>query len=271
MNSTLTVSGNVTLVSAMTIAGSSGLTLNAASTLTSHGKTWPNALTLSDSTGTTTYTLADNWTVSGTLTVIINANFNITINSNNLNLGSNLTINGSGGSIIGTTTIILNGTGTWSETGSSLLKNNLTINTGGTITISGTVYYSTGTFTYTTGTVTTTGSTLTLSLSTTIPTGITWNNLTLSDLAGGPTYTLSGDLTVSGTLTINVNAGFNITINGNNLYVAGGLAVTGGTGSIIGTTKWYWYLVGECRYVCIKKQSHHQHLRHYNHLWQCLL
>ncbi len=52
----ITVSGSVTLVAAMTIAGASGLTINATGTFTSNGKTWPNALTFS---ATNTLTLAD--------------------------------------------------------------------------------------------------------------------------------------------------------------------------------------------------------------------
>ena len=64
MNQQITVSGSVTLVAAMTIAGSSALLVSATATLTSNGKTWPNALTLS---ATATYTLADNWTVGGLL------------------------------------------------------------------------------------------------------------------------------------------------------------------------------------------------------------
>src|ERR1051326_2705128 len=67
MSNGITVSGSVTLVSAMTISGSSGLTVNATGTLTSNTKTWPNDLTLSGTSKT--YTLGDSWTISGTLTL----------------------------------------------------------------------------------------------------------------------------------------------------------------------------------------------------------
>jgi hypothetical protein len=92
----------------------------------------------------------------------------------------------------------MNGTGTWSGVGA--VRNNLTINTAGTITISGTINYNTGTLTYTAGTVTTTGSTLTIALSTTLNTsGMTWNNVTSTSI----TLTLSSDLNIGGILTTN--------------------------------------------------------------------
>ena len=234
MNAVLTVSGNVTLVSAMTIAGASGLTVNADSTLTSNTKTWPNALTLNGSAAT--YTLADDWTVGGTLILGPAATTTMVINGNNIIANGSLTNNiFSTSAISGTTTIVLHGTGTWSSPNGGTLKNNLTINTVGTITLSGTVYYNTGTFTYTAGTVTTTGSTMVFSTGLTLPVGIVWNNLTLNSAA---TYTLSGDVTVTGTFSAGQGAGVNTTtLNGFTIFVSGNMTIGGnGGGVIVGTT-----------------------------------
>jgi hypothetical protein len=68
MTNQITVSGNVTLVSTMAsrVAGAGALLINATSTMTSNGGTWPNALTIQGISQT--YTLADNWVVTGTFT-----------------------------------------------------------------------------------------------------------------------------------------------------------------------------------------------------------
>ena len=83
MSAILTSSGNVKLVSGMTIAGASGLTVSTTATLTSNGKTWPNNLTFSGTSQT--YTLADDWTVNGTFSV-----GNSIVNGNIINLVGNL-------------------------------------------------------------------------------------------------------------------------------------------------------------------------------------
>lgn len=72
--------------------------------------------------------------------------------------------------ITGTSSIILIGTGTLTMLGSTQasLNNNLTINTGGTITLSGNIFYNTGTLTHLNGKVITKNITLTLSLATTL-------------------------------------------------------------------------------------------------------
>jgi hypothetical protein len=98
----------------------------------------------------------------------------------------------------GTTAFQYIGTGTWTSSG-AYIANNLTINTAGTFTISGTVSYQTGTLTYVAGTVVTTGSTLNISAACTLNTsGMSWNNVTITN-AG--IRTLSSLLTISNTLT----------------------------------------------------------------------
>ena len=127
--------------------------------------------------------------VSGTLTLS-----NTTLNTHNINVSGNLTIVGT---CVGTSLIILNGTGTWS--GSGTLRNNVTINTAGTLTIGTNIYYNTGTLTYTAGTVTTTGSTLNIAASTTLDTSsINWNNVLIS-ISTNITLTLLSDFNITGT------------------------------------------------------------------------
>jgi len=197
MTNGLTVSGSVTLASAMTISGSSALTVDATATLTSNTKTWPNALTL---TGVAqNCTLADNWTVTGTLT--FGGSSNKTINGNNFYCNGSLISNTSGGlGVQGTTVLNLTGTGTWS--GSGIQRSNIVINTAGTITLSGTIFYGTQSIIYTAGTVLPGSSTLNTSgLSATLNTnGMAWNNIIFT---GTVTIILSSLLSCTGTLTIN--------------------------------------------------------------------
>lgn len=233
MSQQITVNGNITLASGMTIAGSGALICATAATLTSAGKTWPNALTL-NGVGVT-YTLADDWTVSGLATLGLTTT-TVTINGNTLNLAAGLTCNMNTGSVTGTTLIKMIGTGT--ITGSTIggaLKNNLTIDTAGTITISSAQVfsYNTGTLTYTAGTVVTTGSTLSCILATTFATnGITWNNVTL---LGAATHTLTNNLSLTGLLTLCSSSSDTI-VNGSTINASGGITFGGTSGSCYGTT-----------------------------------
>jgi hypothetical protein len=221
MTSGLTVSGNVTLVIAMTIAGAGVLSVIATGTLTSNGKTWSSGLLFAGTSQT--YTLADAWTVTGTLTC--NATTALTVNGSTLNMSGNFTVGAAG--IVGTTSLVMNGTGTWSGAGTT--RNNLTFNTAGTIII-GSVSYNTGTLTYTTGTVITTGSTLSIAASTTLNTnGIIWNNITFT---ASTTHTLTSNLTLSGAWL--QNSGVVLTLNGFQVNVgssitSSGAATTSGT------------------------------------------
>lgn len=227
MSAVLSVNGNVTLVAGMTIAGSSRLSINATSTITSNGKIWPNAVDFNMNTASQTVTVADDWNITGTVSFLNNI---ATFNGNKISVGGSLTNNTNGG----TTLFELIGTGTWTSSG---FKNSLTINTAGTITFSATVSYSTGTLTYTTGTVTTTGSTLSVNAASTLDiSGISLNNLTFS---GTTTVTLLSDLNCTGTLTV----GGISTFNNNNINAGGSLVMTSsstGTSQInlTGTGSW---------------------------------
>ena len=233
MTAGLTISGSVTLVAAMTIAGASGLTVNATATLTSNGKTWPNALTIG--TNTITYTLADNWDVDGLLSIGVSGNS--TINGFQITASAGLTKDVGG--VSGTTNIIMDGTGTITQSNpSAAIKNNLTINTAGTITFNTTnpVKYDTGTLTYTAGTVVTTGSTLHITSGATLAvSGITWNNVTLVPTGTGQTITFSENLNLTGLLTLTSSTS-SLTLTGNTINVGGGVRFGGTSGIVSGTT-----------------------------------
>lgn len=184
-----------------------GLALNTSMTITSNGTTWTGRIFV----GGVTITLADNLTVSGTWNY--SATGTSTVNGNTLNISGNLTHSNTA-TATGTTAIVFNGTGTWSHTSTGVLRNNVTINTVGTLTIGTNIYYNTGTLTYTAGTVTTTSSTLNIATNTTLNTnGITWNNITFS---GATTITLSSNLTLTGTLSI-TSGTLSFTLGGNSL------------------------------------------------------
>lgn len=166
ISATTTIAGNFTDNTAHTWAGASAITISAASTITSGGKTFPNGVTFSN---TNIKILSGNWTISGALTVSGATTLNWTTNEVLTVVG--LTMNNT---MAGTATVTMSG-GTWS--GGAALSNNFSI--AGNVTISGTNAYQTGTFTYTSGTVTTTSSTLQLNASCTLNTaGITFNNVT---------------------------------------------------------------------------------------------
>lgn len=209
----VTVSGAVTLSSTMNVSGGGSLVVTTTSTLTSNGKSWTNLVTGGTSQ---TYTLADNWNITGTLT--LNGTTSVTINSNTFNVSGNLVVSIA---TLGTTNIVMNGTGSWS--GGSQLRNNLTFNTSGTITISGAVSYSVGTLTYISGTMIVSGSTLTFAQTTAGSvncSGMTFNNVTIG--TSGGVLTLLSDLNVGGnfssgaatSITLN-GIGFKINVSGN--------------------------------------------------------
>lgn len=213
MTFNITVSGNITLASGMAVSGTGQLIVDTTSTLTSNGFNWSAGFTFSGTSQT--FTLADAWTISGVLR--LSSTTSCTINSNSITSSGNLTTT-TAATTSGTTSISLTG-GTWSNTSTGQLQNNLTIN--GNVTISGNIYYNTGTLTYTSGLALTTGSTLLIQAPTTFNTNIMlWNNISysstasttlLSDLNIGGLYTTFG--TFNGTFNINCYGG--IRPNGN--------------------------------------------------------
>ena len=151
------------------------------------------------------------------------------------------------GSSVTPTTIVLQGTGTWDDTSAGTAFNtgistNLSINTAGTITVSGLVSKSRFDFTYVAGTVITTGSTLmiednnqTINIS-----GVTWNNLTFLhgfNAAANITLTFTGNTTFLGNCLVNKTSAA-LTLNGGRLIIGGNFSapVLTNAGQINGTT-----------------------------------
>ncbi len=222
----------------MSFAGLSALNMAATGTFTSNGKTVGVSFAYTGNTGT--ITLADPLVISGNAT--LGAPSGLTVNGYSITIGGNIALVGV---LTGTTSITLNGTGTWSgswagsSSGTGVFVN-LTINTGGTITVLGTVNFI-GVLTHTAGAVVTTGSTLELHGSSTLKvSNIIWDNITI--VGNAPTITLLGDLKLRGLLTC--STGSAITINGYTIYAGGGLtivwSITRGTTNIVlnGTGIW---------------------------------
>ena len=222
-------SGTVNLgTGGYTQAGAGGLNIMSTATLTSNGVVWSRSLTFSGNS--ITYTLADSWTVSGG--VFLSGTVSSVINSNTLNISGNLTVTTTA-VVSGTTSFVFNGTGTWSHTSTGSIRNNLTINTASTLTVSGTVYYNTGTLTYTAGTVITAGSTLACNASTTFNTSsINWDNVTF--YTTGLVATLTSNFNVTGVFTLSYTSTATVSFSvGANLFnLTGSLVANVGTNGV---------------------------------------
>ena len=212
-----------------TQAGSNGLVINGTTTIS--GTTVLNNIFLSNNTITLTSDLN-----CQNLTVATGGSPTINNSGGNVNVNGNLT-NAGGGATLGTASINLIGTGTWSQSGGiQNIRNNLNINTTGIITISGLVYYGGATLTYISGTMVVTDSTLSIGLSTTLNTsGMFWNNITIP--AG--IHTLTSDLNCqnfTASASITINGLFNINVSGN--ITASGITQGTSTIVLIGTGLW---------------------------------
>lgn len=236
LNNTLSVSGNTTFVAAMTLAGTSTLTIATTATITSNGKTLPFNVTLATS-ASQTFTLADNMTITGNLSITSTGTH--VINSNNIFLAGNFTA---------TTFTNLNGTSTLVFNGSSNQTANAFINLGISITFqnTGTVNFSNAFTTFVAGIVTNiTNARVTFAATTGVQIfngAISFNTPTMTwpgfSLQGNTTITLLADL-----YTTFVSGANSFTVNGSsfNLFCASVTCNgTGGTGNLtireIGTT-----------------------------------
>jgi hypothetical protein len=206
LNAVPTIAGNFTDNTAHSWAGGATITISAASTITSGGKTFPNGVTFS---GSNTKTLSGNWTIGGAL-VCATATTTINKTASEVLSCAGLTINGT---TAGTINITLTG-GTWSGTSGNTISGTVTI--AGDVTVSGSINYSTGTLTYSSGSVTTTSSTITIGAATTLNTnGITWNTVAFT---AAVTYTINSLLSAA-----------TITMNSNNMTFAGTAGFTTAT------------------------------------------
>jgi hypothetical protein len=241
-----------------TTTNSSTLNIGASTTLNTNGITWNNFTVLGTNptitllsnvniTGTLTFALTSgtlNFTTGGNLfnatgnlsvvsgainlpndLYVVNATLGVTtanptINLNTIYISGNLTTTSSG-DCLGTTNVVLNGTGTWSNSSSGIITNNLTIDTLGTITISGIVRYGARTLTHLSGNVITDDSTLFLGFNNSAGTQIntpyiTWFNLTIT--GSTTTTTLLNNVYVSNVLSFNIS-GAN-SVNGYSIYTS---------------------------------------------------
>lgn len=189
----LTVTTTVTFVAGMSFgAGQGTLQINNNATINSGGKTFPGNLAFDVGT----FTLANNWTIQGDL--VSNSGGADRLNANTLYVGGNIT-QGASGTFYGTTTIVMNGNGTWSAADSVAYMNNpLIFNTAGTIIIGANVYYRTSVLTYTSGTIdTTTNSSKLHNPATSLmldTDGMNWYDIYMDYAGGSRTITLTGDL-----------------------------------------------------------------------------
>lgn len=207
----LTVSGSVTFVATQTLAGTGTLAFNAAGTLTMGGLTFPGNLTLSGAT----LTLAEDLHITNSFTSYTGTNI---MNGNTCYIGGSLTgtVN-----LSGTTSLILNGTGTLSTTTGATISNPITINTAGTITLGTYIGIRNCVFIYTAGTINYGTSILKIYENNTLNTnGMSFYNVVLVTTS---TTTLSSNLTLVGSLTS--GAGTNV-MNGNTCYIGGSLTAT---------------------------------------------
>lgn len=220
----LTVSGNVTLSASMSLAGSTQFAVNANATLTSNGKVCSIPLAL-NAGSLVTYTISGTWTQTATLTIA-----SATFNGGTIEAQGNLTLT-AGPQPASTTTLLINGSANQTWSGNALLPFTTSINkTGGSLTVSGTVAYSTNTLSYVAGTVITTGSTLRFAGAATLATGsLVWNNL---QFTLNVTYTFGSDINLTGTFSMGACtvAG---TAPGWNIYIGGDFTITSGSGSIL--------------------------------------
>jgi hypothetical protein len=208
---TLNVAGNVTLGVNMSFQNTSGvavLNITGSSNLTSNGKNFPYELRFSETQQSTIMTFTDNWIVGS----INHAGSAIlSINNNTVYINNNL-INSSTNRTQGSTTFVMQGSGTLSSNSITGSFRNLIINTAGIITISDTVTpTANGVWNYTAGTVITNNSTLSLYNSSTINLdGIIFNNIGYYE----GTTTLLSNLTYIGMFDRVLNASVPKTFNG---------------------------------------------------------
>ena len=206
-----------------TVTGLGYLSLYTLMTITSNGTTYTGNVYFS---GNVVYTLADDMSCSGNVT--FSQPSTQTINGNTLFCGADLAST-SNGFTQGTTNIVLNGTGTWSNINTNGgIKNNFTINTAGTITLGVFVNYSTGTLTYVAGTVITTGSNLTCLLATTFDTnGIIWN-----DISTKGAMTLTSNFTLTGFLYLKQGTNSFVLSGGNLISTNASLSISQNTANL---------------------------------------
>lgn len=227
--------GGITFVAGMTLSCTNLLSVSATMPLTAGGKTWGGAMTFAGNAQT--FTLIDNWTVTGLLTTGGAANSACTINGLfTIFAGGGYTTIVGLGTTGGTATIEMVGTGTLSS--GSYQGNPFRIVAGAnTITFSGSILRNGGSWTYVSGTLTTTGSTMYfVGAATTISFGAsnTYNIITFSP-SSSVTFTLTTNVTCA-TLNLNSTGNASPILTSSTIYVTGSITQSSGSGGYSGTT-----------------------------------
>lgn len=101
----VTLTGNVTLGANYTIIGAAGMVFNGSGTYTSNGKAWPNTLTFQ--TASSVKTFADDWSIGGAMTN--SANGSVTYNGGTVTLLNSLSVSNTADAMLGTTVFVLKG------------------------------------------------------------------------------------------------------------------------------------------------------------------
>jgi hypothetical protein len=207
-------SGTMVVTGSTLVIGSGGA---GGGTLACSGITWETV----QFNGSSTTTLSADLNVSDEVILNPDNASTRTVNGNAINLSGDLTVAGvssTGKTVAGTTVIVLDGTGTWSQTvASTQMRLPITINTAGTITVSGTVRYNTGTITYTAGTIVQ-ASTGTIT--------VDGGTATVFDFGGGDLGDVTLQITTAGVI---LNLASELVI-----ATAGALVCTGTAASLVG-------------------------------------
>jgi fibronectin-binding autotransporter adhesin len=231
----LSVRGSVTFSAGMTTTGTGNLIITGTSTLTSNSVQLSGGLQFTPFTFGLTGTIADNWTIVGSLT----------------RTGANgYTIAGSGGvrtittqgSFTGTLTINnitirMTGTGNLSGGATSTGGGSIEIDTAGIISHNGTFSLNGIVFTYINGAF---NSTATLACGGNIVTFNNWGNISRAFFAfdwnvnlGGQSVTLNSDIYITTNLTFTGNSGGNFNGAGRTVFIYGNIS---GAGNGLGGT-----------------------------------
>lgn len=239
LNSDLYWTTSLTCTNAFTISGTGRITPSGSSA----------SMTLINSAASTVYSNSQFASTLNILNFVYTATNTTGLTGLTLNINGNLTTNGGVALSNSGSQVNFVGTGTWSGTNQSQIQVPITINTLGTLTISGSVYFGGSVLTYTSGNVTTTGSTLisnVASVTTTFNTGsgtvpgtfINWNNISIVPQSLS-TYVMSSNMTWSGLLQIGSLSTSAFSMSGSGKFVPSG---SNANFTIIAATADYSYL-----------------------------
>lgn len=201
-SNSLTVSGNVTLITSLNQSCASGsLVVNATSTIDTNGEVWSGLMQLGGSGAT--ITLSEDIAVTGLLT--LGSSGTTTINGFAVNMSGGLTTSGVATIITGTTVMTFVAAGGWNSahtTGS--LRSPVTYNCSCTVTLinGGTIRYRDGTLTHTAGTIVSTNNTFVQAAA-----GASYvSNVSNAGMNFGTFSNLGGNATFSGNFGVTIAA-----------------------------------------------------------------